>query len=62
MNSNQQKSLKRPTDVAQQFRELQELRLKVRRAESAATDRERSFDNDANEGPSITSSEDAERH
>lgn len=51
MNSNQQKSLKRPTDIAQQFKELQELRLKVRRAELAATDRERSFYNDANEGP-----------
>lgn len=51
MNSNQQKSLKRPTDVAQQFRELQKLRLKVRRAELAATDRERSFDSDANDGP-----------
>jgi hypothetical protein len=51
MNSDQQKRLQTPTDIAQQFKELQELRVKVRRAELAATGCERSFGNDANNGP-----------
>jgi hypothetical protein len=50
MNSEQQKRLKTPTDIAQQFKELQELRLKVRRAELTATGGEHGFGNDANNG------------
>jgi len=51
MNSDQQKRLKTPTDIAQQFKELQELRLRVRRAELAATGCEHGFGNDVNNGP-----------
>jgi hypothetical protein len=51
MNSDQQKRLKTPTDIAEQFKELQELRLKVRRAELAAAGCEHGFGDDANNGP-----------
>jgi hypothetical protein len=61
MNLDRQKRLKTPTDIAQQFKELQELRLKVRRAESAATGCERGFGNETHNGPRVAGSEDAER-